>query len=103
MSVVVRGETKEFVLELPGIDLTGQDVFVTLRQGSTALKIDEPQTAADETGSTVVIHLTQENTLAFQPGNVAVEVKAKDENGNVRATWPFGSFMVTQTLRNEVV
>ena len=84
----VRGTTPDYILTLEDYDITGKTVYVTLAQDNikTTLTGDRLSAAADESGSTVAFSLTQEETLAFAPGSVSVQLKAIDAQGVVEAT-----------------
>lgn len=84
----VRGTTPEYTLTLEGYDLTGKTVYVTLAQGSlkTTLTDDRLTIVAEESGSTIAFELTQAETLRYKVGDVEVQLKCIDEQGNVDAS-----------------
>lgn len=84
----VRGTTPEYTLTLEGYDLTGKTVYVTLAQGGvkTTLTGDRLTIVADESGSTIAFSLTQAETLRYKVGEVEVQVKCIDDQGEVDAS-----------------
>lgn len=80
--------TPTIVLLVPA-DLTGTDVYVTIKQNSALLTIEDPALVFDiETNtSTIFVNLTQEQTGAFDMTAPAkLQVNWIDENGNRQAT-----------------
>lgn len=100
----VRGTTPDYILELDKYDITGRTVYVTLAQGRSAVTLtgDRLTIAADQSGSTIAFSLTQEDTLSFAAGGVAVQLKAIDENGDVDATG-IGEIMISPALLERVI
>lgn len=80
-----RGTTPTFEIECD-IDLTNQNVYVTIRQGSTELTV-EPEVESTETGCVLYITLTQKQTLGFSAGIKAqMQVRAINANGTAVAS-----------------
>ena len=84
---MIRGTTPDYVLTVDA-DLTGKTVYVTISQLRTKLTLtgDDLSIAKDESGSTIAIRLTQQQTLGLAVGKAEVQVKYIDEQGVVRAT-----------------
>ena len=64
-------------LRIDGHDLSGADVYVTFanRERNALLTITDPGITADEDGTTVEVHLTQEQTGRFAYGSyISVQV-----------------------------
>lgn len=100
----IRGTTPDYILTLEGYDLTGKTTYVTLAQGRDTVTLtgDRLTVAVDQSGSTVAFALTQEDTLAFSPGTVAVQLKAISESGNVDATG-IGQIQIDRALLGRVI
>lgn len=81
----VRGATPTITVTVD-YDLSGLHVVVALRgTGAYVERVVEPVTS--DGGCTLAITLTQEESLAFFPGSVTVEVKAYDAStGSVIAS-----------------
>lgn len=100
----VRGTTPDYILQIEDYDLTGKTVYVTLAQmrDTVTLTGDRLSIATDGSGSTVAFSLTQEDTLAFSPGTVAVQLKAISEDGNVDAT-EIAQIVIDKALLGRVI
>ena len=85
---MIRGTTPDYILTLAGVDLTGQTVYVTIRQGYTVLTKtnDELGIATDAEGSTIAFCLSQQDTLNLSEGAAEIQVKFIDSTGYVQAT-----------------
>lgn len=81
----VRGATPTITVTVDN-DLSGLHVVVALRgTGAYVERVVEPVTS--DGGCTLALTLTQEESLAFRPGSVTVEVKAYDAStGSVIAS-----------------
>ena len=82
----VRGATPTITVTVDH-DLSGLYTVVALREGTGAYveRVVEPVTS--DGGCTLALTLTQEESLAFFPGSVTVEVKAYDAStGSVIAS-----------------
>lgn len=84
---MIRGTTPDYILEV-NADLSDKTVYVTIRQGGKKLTLtgDELLIATDETGSTIAIRLTQEQTLGFVVGAAEAQVKFIGADGTTQAT-----------------
>lgn len=100
---MIRGTTPDYILVV-NADLSDKTVYVTIRQGGKKLTMtgDALMIATDETGSTIAIRLTQEQTLGFFAGAAEVQVKFIGADGTTRATniWPI---TVSRALLERVV
>ena len=101
---MIRGTTPDYVLTLPGIDLTGMSVYVTIAQGNRKVTLTgtELSVASDGEDSTIAFMLTQAQTLSLREGPASVQVKFIDASGNTGAT-NIGSLTVDRALLERVV
>lgn len=95
---MIRGTTPDFILEIPGWDLTDKTVFVTLSQGVRKItkSNDEldirwvdvtPEGPDDPDHQTEIgFSLTQQDTLMLTVGGGEIQVRFIDENGEAEAT-----------------
>lgn len=84
---MIRGTTPDYILTVDA-DLTGQTVYVTISQLRTRLTLtgDDLSIATDESGSTIAIRLTQQQTLGLAVGKAEIQVKFIGADGTTRAT-----------------
>lgn len=101
---MIRGTTPDYVLTLPGIDLTGMTVYVTIRQKNREITLTgaELTVASDGEDSTIAFMLTQEQTLGLHEGQALVQVKFIDAQGNAGAT-KVGRLTVERALLERVI
>lgn len=101
---MIRGTTPDYVLTLPGIDLDGMTVYVTIEQKGREITLtgDALTVASDGEDSTIAFMLTQEQTLAFAEGKASVQVKFIDTAGNVGAT-KIGRLTIDRALLERVI
>lgn len=81
-----RGTTPTLTCKIDGADLTDCHIFITLRQGGYELDIEDPEVVATETGCTITVILTQEQTLKFKAGIVEVQIRWITSDGTALAT-----------------
>lgn len=83
-----QGTTPALTLNVDDADLTDKTVFVTIRCGNYSLtKTGEDVAISYAEGvSTVVVRLTQQETLRMQEPIATVQIRFIDENGNADAT-----------------
>lgn len=75
-----RGTTPTFEVDCD-VDLTGYTIYLTLEQGSNELTLT-PECTASQTGCTLSVTLTQEQTLSFKDnGRAAMQIRAIDQAG----------------------
>lgn len=100
---MIRGTTPDYILTV-NADLTGQTVYVTISQLRTRLTLtgDDLSIASDQSGSTIAIRLTQQQTLGLAVGRAEVQVKFIGSDGVVRAT-DIQSITVDRALLERVV
>lgn len=78
-----RGTTPTITIRVKGEDFDGSMLYVTLEQGAIQLT----KTGSDvlvtptETGSTVAIFLTQEETLMFAKGTARIQIRWINSSG----------------------
>lgn len=84
---MIRGTTPDYILTVDA-DLSDKTVYVTISQLRTRLTLtgDDLSIATDESGSTIAIRLTQQQTLGLAVGRAEVQVKFIDAEGITRAT-----------------
>lgn len=83
-----QGTTPALTLNVEGADLTDKTVFVTIRCGNYSLTKtgDDIAVSYADGNSTVVIRLTQQETLLMRESTATVQIRFIDENGNADAT-----------------
>lgn len=101
---MIRGTTPDYVLTLPGIDLDGMTVYVTIEQKDREITLsgDELTVVSDGEDSTIAFMLTQEQTLALNEGQASVQVKFIDAAGVVGAT-KIGRLTIDKALLEKVI
>lgn len=101
---MIRGTTPDYVLTLPGIDLTGMTVYVTIRQKNREITLTgaELTVASDGEDSTIAFMLTQKQTLMLNEGQASVQVKFIDASGTVGAT-KIGRLTIDKALLEKVI
>lgn len=102
---MIRGTTPTYTLVIPGEDLTNQRVFVTVKQGKKEInkRRDDLIVAADAEGSTVVLTLSQEETLSLKENaETLVQARWIDANGVAGAT-ESSPLTVGKVLNEEVI
>ena len=96
-----RGTTPTFDITCD-IDLTGYTIFVTIKQGSIQLDLTHT-VESTETGCTLSVTLTQEQTLMFSDRpNAAMQIRAIDVSGLAVAS-NIMAIDVTNILREGVI
>ena len=98
-----RGTTPAIVLEAIGRDLTQWKVYVTLKNESNLLTLenDDLTMTYSEGITTIAFSLTQEQTLAFDIGTCEVEIRAIHD-GTAVAT-EIGKLEVNRILLEGVI
>lgn len=85
-----QGTTPAIVYTISGVDLSAMKAFVSFRSGRDVLTKsgDKVNISYDSTAdkTTVICALTQEETLAFQRGNVETQIRFISANGEAYAT-----------------
>ena len=83
-----QGTTPALTLNVEGVDLTDKTVFVTIRCGNYIMTVsgDDVAVSYAEGVSTVIIRLTQQQTLRMKESTATVQIRFVDENGNADAT-----------------
>ena len=100
---MIRGTTPDYILEVDA-DLRGKTVYVTISQISKKLTLtgENMVISADETGSSIAIRLSQEQTLGFKVGSAEMQVKFIDSTGETWAT-DIQTITVSRALLERVV
>ena len=106
-----RGTTPDYILTIPGQDLRGCAVYVTISQaGQRAtltgdrLKVeaDDLDEAGEPGGTAISFRLTQRETLDFRAGQASVQVRWIDEENSAQAT-EIGAITIMPVLLEEVI
>lgn len=71
--------THSYVVE--GIDLSGCDMWVSYQQGDAKLDVKATTVSYDGIDTTATVNLSQEQTGAFEPGTVKVQLNWVYPNG----------------------
>lgn len=99
-----RGTTPTITIRVKGEDFDGSMLYVTLEQGAIQLT----KTGSDvlvtptETGSTVAIFLTQEETLMFTKGTARIQIRWINSSGIADAS-PIKNIEVNPILLEGVI
>lgn len=99
-----RGTTPTITITVTGEDFAGATMYVTLEQGNYELT----KTGADvvvtptQTGSTVVIFLSQEETLGFIKGTAKIQIRWINSSGVAQAS-PIKNIEVDPILLEGVI
>ena len=83
LSRIMQSGTPVLVITAPGVDLTGANMELLIQRGNALLEYgtERLRVAADETGSTVAVMLTQEESNRLSAGIADVQFKAVDGSG----------------------
>ena len=99
-----RGTTPTITITVIGEDFAGATMYVTLEQGEfeiTKTGADVVVTAT-QTGSTVAIFLTQEETLSFAKGNAKIQIRWINSSGIAQAS-PIKNIAIDPILLEGVI
>lgn len=86
---IAQGATPYLMITVDGYDLTGAAaIMVTLRASSTCLNLDMERVTVTSDGqeSLLVVHLTQEETLALSAVSATVQVRWRDAEDEAHTT-----------------
>lgn len=99
-----QGTTPALTLNVEGANLTDKTIFVTIRCGNYTMTAsgDDVAVSYAEGVSTVVIRLTQQQTLQMRESTATVQIRFVDENGNADATSK-ATFDVESVLYHAVI
>lgn len=99
-----QGTTPTLTFNVEGADLTDKAVFVTIRCGNYSLTKTGENVAVSyvDGDSTVVIRLTQQETLLMRESIATVQIRFVDESGQADATNK-AKFDVESVLYNKVI
>lgn len=82
-----RYTTPRIIIKVEGVDLTGCDVYITLRQGLREHTVKNPPMLVDGTDAYLEVRLTQLQSARFRHDKpVEVEANVVDFNGYRAAT-----------------
>jgi hypothetical protein len=99
-----RGTTPTIVITVTGEDFDGSTLYVTIEQGALELtKTGSDVTVTPtETGSTVSLYLTQEETLMFGKGKASIQIRWINGSGVAQAS-PIRTIDVSPILLEGVI
>lgn len=83
-----RGTTPDFILTVPGVDLTDKTVYVTFEQDYREITKtgDDLTVAYADDASTIEVSLTQQETLGWKKGRADIQVRFIDSDGHAEST-----------------
>lgn len=101
---MIRGTTPIMELKIPGYDLRGCDIIVSIRNKAKNMNKTEADmdVAYEDGATTLTLLLTQEETLAFAWGNAEIQVNWLDGNQKRRAT-EIAKVFIAQNLYSKVM
>ena len=106
---MINYTTPTISLTVEGVDISSDDVYVTLEQGSHELTkygddlIISTETHGQQTDTTIVFTLTQEESASFKiNGQVSIQVNFIDSSG-VRSATEIKNIGVMRNLLDEVI
>lgn len=99
-----RGTTPTITITVTGEDFAGATMYVTLEQGDVELTKTgtDVVVTATQTGSTVEIFLSQEETLMFTKGTAKIQIRWIDQGGIAQAS-PIKNITVDAILLEGVI
>lgn len=86
---IAQGSTPYIMVTIEGYDLTDANaIIVTFKTDSGTVDIDQTRVTAtsNESESLLVVHLTQEETLALTPTQALLQVRWRDANDEAHTT-----------------
>ena len=81
-----RGTTPTLTIRVTGEDFADSTVYVTLEQGNTELTKTDAVITPTQSGSTIALFLTQEETLLFTEGVLGVQIRWINSSGIAQAS-----------------
>jgi len=99
-----QGTTPTILLTVKDRDLSDKSVYVSFRHnGKQITKTnDDMNITYTEPDTILAVMLSQQETLAFLPGTVSVDVRWVDENGNAEGT-NIAMLTVSETILKKVI
>jgi hypothetical protein len=88
---MIQGSTPVLTVRVKDKDLTtAQRIRLTIGQHGTPHNFDKARLTAvtDEADTLLLLHLTQQETLALDPGRVGIQVRWQDSYGEWHTTKP---------------
>lgn len=105
MAGLKQGTTYPIIITIPGVDLTGAGwVIVSLkpdRKPAIEFNRDQADISVDESGTTIIVALTEAQSVGISPGGVTVDVNWLLDG--VRGGCIPASINITDTLLKRVV
>lgn len=93
-----RGTTPTIYCYVKGADLSGKNVYATIKQGGTEITIIDPQCTSTDTGCTLVFTLSQEQTLKLKKSKANIQLRWINPDGIAAAT-PIKDLIIDQILK----
>ena len=104
MDSIIRGTTPTISLTVPGLsEINPQEIWFTFKSGTAITTFQYSET--DDLGldgDTIILNLSQEQTLSFNVGILYMQVRLLDVLGMAYAT-PVLSIMVNDVLQGGVI
>lgn len=104
-----RGTTPDYILTVPGQDLRGSAVYVTISQEGAQvtltgerLAVEAAAVGDDTPATTIAFRLTQRETLDLRAGQASVQVRWIEADGTAQAT-EIGTIGIMPVLLEEVI
>ena len=98
-----RGTTPTMLFSIPGHNLSGADIVLSILQGKLYNKTNDDMTVtATDAGTLLAVRFTQEETLAFRPGEATVQVNWLRPDGARMATED-AKIQITRNLLERVM
>ena len=99
-----RGTTPDYLLSIPGYDLSECKVYVTVQQYANAITLtsDRLEIEVQDDTTSISFRLTQAETLQFKSGNAEVQVRFIDSEGTAQAT-DIGRIDIMPILYEDVI
>lgn len=99
-----RGTTPDYILSIPGYDLSECKVYVTVQQYTvqTTLTGDRLTIEVHDDITDIMFRLTQAETLKYKSGVAEVQVRFIDSEGEAMAT-DIGKIVIMPVLLEDVI
>ena len=99
-----RGTTPTIIINVTGEDFEDSTLYVTLEQGCFEMTKSgtDVEVTPTETGSTVSIYLSQEETLMFAPGKASIQIRWINSGGMAQAS-PIKNIEINPILLEGVI
>ena len=101
---MIRGTTPDYLLTIPGYDLTECTIYVTVKQSLQLVTLDNERLSVslEDEATYISFRLTQSETLKFKPGDAEIQVRFIDSDGLALAT-ETGHIQIMPVLLEKVI